>query len=85
MRSIFKRKFMEAVVKLTYDQVFSLVRQLPRQQKIRLGKELEKDSIGTKLSLLLNAFHTDELKLDTIDEEVDIVRQQIYDRKRVEN
>ena len=76
---------MEAVVNLTYDQVFSLVRQLPQQQKIRLGEELEKESIGTQLSSLLSTFYTNELSLDTIDREVEIVRQQIYDRRKVEN
>ena len=59
------------------------MKQLPYQQKIRLTKELEKESIGTQLSLLLNSFHTDELSLDIIDREVEIVRQQMYDRKNV--
>ncbi|GHT89331.1 hypothetical protein FACS189474_5900 [Bacteroidia bacterium] len=72
-------------VNITYDQIFSLVKQLPRQQKIKLTKELEKESIGTQLSSLLNVFHTDELSLDVIDEEVEIVRQQIYDRQKQEN
>ena len=82
----FKRiKIVEAVVNFTYDQVFSLVRQLPRQQKIRLGEELEKESIGTQLSSLLSTFYTNELSLDTIDKEVEIVRQQMYDRRKIEN
>jgi len=76
---------MEAIVNVTYDQILSMVRQLPRQQKIRLTKELEKESIGMQLSSLLSIFHTDELSLDTIDKEVEIVRQQIYDRKKHEN
>ena len=78
---------MEAVLQMniTYDQILSLVRQLPRQQKINLTKELEKESISTQLSSLLNVFHTDELSLDVIDNEVEIVRQQIYERKKLEN
>jgi predicted DNA-binding protein YlxM (UPF0122 family) len=44
-------------------------------------EKLEKESIDTQLSSLLNVFHTDELSLDVIDEEVEIVRQQIYDRQ----
>ena len=76
---------MEAVISLTYNQVLSLVKQLPQQQKNKLTKELEKDSIGTELSMLLDAFRTDELSLDTIDKEVEIVRQQIYDSKKLEN
>jgi len=75
---------MEAVMQInvTYDQILSVVKQLPRQQKIELSKELEKESIEAQLSLLLNAFHTDELSLQTIDKETEIVRQQIYDRKK---
>ena len=73
---------MEAILSITYEQVLSLVKQLPRQQKIRLTEELEKESIGAQLSLLLNAFRTDELCLDTIDEEVELVRQQLYDSKQ---
>ena len=76
---------MEVVEDVRYDQVLSLVKQLPLRQKIRLSKELEKESIGTKLSSLLNAFYTDELSLETIDTETEIVRQQIYDRKKLEN
>ena len=78
---------MERVVQMnvTFDQILSLVRQLPQQEKIKLSKELEKENIDTQISSLLNAFQTDDLSLDTIDEEVEIVRQQIYDRKKLEN
>ena len=62
----------EAILNTTYEQVLSLVRQLPRQQKIGLTEELNKDSIGAQLSLLLNAFRTDVLSLDTLDEEVEL-------------
>ena len=72
-------------INITYDQILSMVKQLPQKQKIRLTEELEKESIGTQLSMLLNTFRTDELSLDTIDKEVEIVRQQIYDRKKNEN
>jgi len=82
---LIKSKIMEAVVNLTYDQILLLVKQLPRQQKIRISEELEKESIGKQLSSLLTAFKSDELSLDTIDEEVEIVRQQIYERKKVKN
>jgi len=66
-------------VDLTFDQVLALVRQLPRQEKIQLTKELEKEAIETKLEGLLQTFRTEELSLETINEEVEIVRQQIYD------
>ena len=75
---------MEAVMQInvTYNQILSLVKQLPQRQKIKLSEELEKEGIDTQLSALLNAFHTDELSLEVIDKEVEIVRQQIYDRKK---
>jgi predicted DNA-binding protein YlxM (UPF0122 family) len=72
-------------VNITYEQILSLVKQLPKQQKIRLSKELERDDVGTGLSELLKSLRTDELSLDTINEEVEIVRQQIYDCQKVES
>jgi predicted DNA-binding protein YlxM (UPF0122 family) len=78
---------MEATVQtdILYEQVLSLVKQLPRQQKIRLSRELEKEEISTRLSKLLKTLHTDELSLDAIDEEVEIVRQQLYDLSGTES
>jgi hypothetical protein len=67
---------------VTFDQVLSMVRQLPRQQKLRLTKELEKDVIDSKLSRLLNTFKTTELDLKTITREVETVRQEIYDAQK---
>lgn len=69
-------------IDLTYDQVLALVRQLPKQEKIKLTKELEKEAIETKLSSLLKTFQTDELSVNTINEEVEIVRQLIYDNQK---
>ncbi len=69
-------------IDLTFEQILSVVRQLPRQQKIKLSKELEKEAIDTKLSRLLKVFRTDDLDLKTITEEVEIVRQEIYDKQK---
>lgn len=69
-------------VDLTFDQVLALVKQLPRQEKIMLTKELEKEGIETKLSGLLKTFQTEELDIETINEEVETVRQQIYDNQK---
>ena len=69
-------------VDLTFEQVLALVRQLPRQEKIKLTKELEKEAIETKLEGLLQSFRTEELSLDSINEEVEIVRQQMYDSQQ---
>jgi predicted DNA-binding protein YlxM (UPF0122 family) len=68
-------------IDITYEQILSMVRQLPRQQKIKLTKELEKEAIDTKLSRLLKTFKAEDLDLKTITEEVESVRQEIYDKE----
>ncbi|TAH01311.1 MAG: hypothetical protein EAZ15_07505 [Sphingobacteriales bacterium] len=67
---------------LTFDQIFALVKQLPRQEKIKLTKELEKDTIEFKLKSVLESFKTNDLSLDTINQEVEIVRQQYYEGQK---
>ncbi len=69
-------------VDITFEQVLELVKQLPTKEKIKLTRELEKEGIETKLSFLLKTFRTKELSLDTISEEVEIVRHQIYESKK---
>lgn len=69
-------------IELTFDQMLSMVRQLPIHLKIRLSKELEKDAIDSKLSRLLKTFRTNELDLKTITEEVESVRQEIYESQK---
>jgi hypothetical protein len=69
-------------IDLTFDQILSMVRQLPRQQKIKLTKELEKEAIDTKLSHLLKTFKSKDLDLETITKEVESVRQEIYEKQR---
>jgi len=69
-------------IDFTFDQVLSLVKQLPKQQKLKLTKELEKDIVGSKLSRLLKTLKTNELDLDTINEEVESVRQEIYEKQK---
>lgn len=69
-------------IDLSFDQILSVVKQLPRQQKIKLTKELEKDAIDSHLSKLLKSFKTKDLALKVINEEVEIVRQQIYDKQK---
>ena len=67
-------------IELTFDQLLSMVRQLPKKQKIQLTKELEKEVLGSKLSDLLKTFKTNELDLETINAEVEMVRQEFYCR-----
>ena len=69
-------------IDITYDQVLSLVKQLPVKDKIKLTKELEKEGIESKLSRLLSSFKTKELSLTVINNEVETVRQRIYESQK---
>ena len=69
-------------VDMTFDQVLALVRQLPTKEKIKLTKELEKEGIESRLSSLLKVFRSKELSVETINQEVEIVRQQIYENQK---
>jgi hypothetical protein len=69
-------------IEITYDQILSLVKQLPRKDKIKLTKELEKDMIETKLSQLLKVFKTEKLDFDAIDNEVEAVRKELYEKRK---
>ena len=69
-------------IDITFEQILSMVRQLPRQQKIKLTKELEKEAIDTKLSRLLKTFKAKDLDLKIINEEVESVRQEIYEKQK---
>ena len=66
---------------LNFDQILDLVKQLPRNDKIRLSKELEKDTLDQTLTQLLETFKTDELSHLTITEEVEKVRTEIYEQQ----
>ncbi len=69
-------------IDISFEQILSMVKQLPKQQKIKLTKELEKEAIETKLSRLLKVFKTKDLDLETIIEESEIVRQEIYEKQK---
>ena len=69
-------------IDITFDQVLSLVKQLPTKDKIKLTKELEKEGIDSKLTRLLKTFKTNELSLDLINSEVELVRQNIYEAQK---
>lgn len=65
-------------IDLEFNQILNLVRQLPKKEKLKLSKELEKEIVEGKLTSLLKAFRTDELDQATIDQEVEIVRSELY-------
>jgi len=63
---------------LDFKQILELVKQLPRKQKIKLSKELQKDTLDRELTQLLATFRTNELPQKTIDKEVEAVRAEQY-------
>lgn len=69
-------------IDLTFEQILSIVRQLSTKQKIKLSKELEKEAIDSKLGNLLKVFKTNELEKDLIQEEIEIVRKEIYEKRK---
>jgi hypothetical protein len=69
---------------LTFEQILSLVEQLPDIEKIQLSQELEKYTLNRKLTELLETFKTDELSLETIDEEVEAVRTELYAKQQTD-
>ena len=60
---------------VTYEQVIALVRKMPLSEKLKLSEELENDAINSKLSKLLKTFKTKELSIETINAEVELVKQ----------
>ena len=69
-------------IDLEFGQILDLVRQLPKKEKIRLSKELEREIINVKLTSLLKAFRTDSLDQETINNEVEIVRTELYAKSK---
>lgn len=61
-----------------FDQVLEIVQKLSDQEKSQLNQILTQDLINKKLSGFLEDFKTDELSLELIDQEVEIVRSEIY-------
>jgi len=76
---------MKAEINISYNQILDLIKQLPRSKKIELSEELEKDVIESQLKKLLVEFRTDELSLDDLNKEVELVRQNIYDKGGLRN
>ena len=70
------------LVNITFEQVLSMVKQLPAEEKLLLTKELEKEGITSKLNAILQNFKTDELTQEIIDEEVETVRKNLYDNQK---
>lgn len=69
-------------ISLSYEQVRSLVKQLPMKEMTKLSKELEKQVKNQTLTKLLDSFRTDDISQEEIDAEVEKVRTEIYEQKK---
>ena len=69
-------------ISLNFEQILELVKQLPPGDKLRLSEELAKETANKKLTELLEIFKTDELDIETINEEVEAVRTEIYEQSK---
>ena len=69
-------------ISLRFNQILELVRQLSLKEKIKLSKEIERETVINKITELLNVFQTDDLSEETINDEVEIVRQNLYAKKK---
>lgn len=69
-------------IDLEFSQILDLVKQLPKKEKIRLSKALEREIVDIKLGALLKAFKSDSLDQKTIDQEVEIVRAKLYAKSK---
>ncbi len=69
-------------IDISFKQILDLVRKLPNKQKMNLREELDKEGIKLSLSQVLDKFITDELSLETIDRDVEIVRQELYEKQK---
>ena len=75
---------MDAVLNLNYNQILSLVKQLPTRMQLRLGRILTKDATEAELEHLLETFKTYELSEEDNLAEVKQVRKERYARRKKE-
>ncbi len=62
---------------LSFEQVLSLVKQLPEADQLKLSEALSRELLDSKLTHLLEIFNTDEISLEEITPEVEAVRTEI--------
>jgi hypothetical protein len=67
---------------LDFEQILSLVRQLPSVEQDKIRQEIEKANREQKLNSFLTDFHTDEISLSEITAEVESVRSDIYSQQQ---
>ncbi len=69
-------------IRLNYNQVLDLARQLSDEDKLRLNRELAVEAKRIKLKELMGALKNDEISLEEINAEVEAVRQDLYEKRQ---
>ena len=85
MKRIIKRIIMATAslnIRLSYNQILELARQLSDEDKLQLNRELFAEVRKIELQRLLQVFKNDEISLEEISSEVEFVRQTRYEAKK---
>ena len=68
-------------IRLNYNQILELARQLSDEDKLQLNRELSAEVRKIELQSLLQTFKNDDISLGEITNEVEQVRQAKYEAK----
>lgn len=69
-------------IRLSYNQILELARQLSDEDKLQLNRELFAEVRKIELQRLLQVFKNEEISLEEISSEVEFVRQTRYEAKK---
>ena len=69
-------------IRLSYNQILELARQLSDEDKLQLNRELSAEVRKIELQRLLQVFKNDEISLEEISSEVELVRQARYEVRK---
>lgn len=69
-------------IRLSYNQILELARQLSDEDKLQLNRELSAEVRKIELQRLLQVFKSDEISLEEITSEVELVRQARYEARK---
>ena len=85
MNRIIKRIIMATAslnIRLSYNQILELARQLSDEDKLQLNRELSAEVRKIELQRLFQVFKNDEISLEEISSEVELVRQARYEARK---
>ena len=69
-------------IRLSYNQILELARQLSDEDKLQLNRELSAEVRKIELQRLLQVFKNNEISLEEISSEVELVRQARYEARK---